>query len=587
MEYDDYDDEGEAEDDEEDDEDEDDSAGGDGEDEEYVDSDEEEKRNDMIDMQLQREANAARKGVARAEAAAKMEDDEDDVDGKGVGDGNGTGRGKKKGSAEEQEEEAVLEAAQRRMQAQSQRNRAEFGEDGAQARLKLEGMRQGVYCRVLLKGVPREFTVGFRPRLPVLLGGLLPHESAMGIVRARVKRHRWHKRILKSNDPLIFSVGWRRFQALPTFSIEDPNERQRFLKYTPEHMHCYCSFYGPLVPPNTGILAYQKATRAYDGFRISLTGTALELLSGSAEVVKKLKLVGTPTKVFKNTAFIKGMFNSELEVAKFEGAKIKTVSGIRGMIKKPVREGGAGTFRASFEDKILMSDIVICRLWVPVEITRYYNPVTSLLCANPETRLSSSMAMSTVEEEEEGEDGQDDEEDDGDLGSDDEGEGPVKSNAVASSEDLGDWQGMRPLSQLRKDLQVPLKVSKDSVYKPIERIPRVFSKLVVPKKLQAALPFASKPKLQTPKNKDTYMAQRAVILEPGDRKRRSTIQVLHTIANAKTQKKKESQAVRTHEKAKKLRAQVGKFEDVHKETKKRKYAMEGVAAEKAAKRKRG
>jgi hypothetical protein len=29
-------------------------------------------------------------------------------------------------------------------------------------------------------------------------------------------------------------------------------------------------------------------------------------------------LVGHPTKVFKNTAFINGMFNSALEVAKFE-----------------------------------------------------------------------------------------------------------------------------------------------------------------------------------------------------------------------------------------------------------------------------
>jgi ribosome biogenesis protein BMS1 len=59
-------------------------------------------------------------------------------------------------------------------------------------------------------------------------------------------------------------------------------------------------------------------------------------MSSTVSVVKKLKLVGTPSKVFKNTAFIKGMFNSALEVAKLEGAKIKTVSGIRGSIKKAV-----------------------------------------------------------------------------------------------------------------------------------------------------------------------------------------------------------------------------------------------------------
>lgn len=49
------------------------------------------------------------------------------------------------------------------------------------------------------------------------------------------------------------------------------------------------------------------------GFRVALTGTALEL-DAKFEVVKKLKLVGYPDKIFKKTAFIKGMFNSDLEV---------------------------------------------------------------------------------------------------------------------------------------------------------------------------------------------------------------------------------------------------------------------------------
>jgi ribosome biogenesis protein BMS1 len=119
---------------------------------------------------------------------------------------------------------------------------------------------------------------------------------------------------------------------------------------------------------------------------------------------------------------------------------------------------------------------------------------------------------------------------------------------------------MRPISQIRRDEQVPIPVNKDSLYKPIVRVPREFKKLTVSKKLQAALPFKSKPKM---------------ILEPEDRDKRAAVQMLSTITADKVAKRKVAQTQRSAKNLKAKERESDKFADVAKELKKRNYRDSG------------
>lgn len=243
--------------------------------------------------------------------------------------------------------------AKEAMSAQQAINRAEFADVDAATRALVEGYQPGSYVRIEFVSVPCEMSEHFDPTRPLVVGGLLPAEEQFGFVQVRIKRHRWHTRTLKTNDPLILSLGWRRFQTVPIYSLDDHSIRMRMLKYTPEHMHCYATFYGPVSTPNTGFCAFNSLEDGTAAFRVAASGVVLDI-DRSAKIVKKLKLTGVPYKIFKNTAFVKDMFSSALEVAKFEGANLRTVSGIRGQVKKALPKPD-GAFRATFEDKVLMS----------------------------------------------------------------------------------------------------------------------------------------------------------------------------------------------------------------------------------------
>jgi ribosome biogenesis protein BMS1 len=193
---------------------------------------------------------------------------------------------------------------------QAEINKKEFEGLDDDIRNEIEGFRAGLYVRLGFKNMPCEFVENFDPYYPILIGALNMSEENVGLVSCKVKKHRWYRKLLKTADPLIISLGWRRFQTVPIYAKIEDDLKHRYLKYTPNHVTCNMSFYGPITPQNTGFLAVQTVTSDIKemkriGFRIAATGAVNEIDKSSA-IVKKLKLVGTPFKIFHKSAFVSG-----------------------------------------------------------------------------------------------------------------------------------------------------------------------------------------------------------------------------------------------------------------------------------------
>jgi ribosome biogenesis protein BMS1 len=141
---------------------------------------------------------------------------------------------------------------------------------------------------------------------------------------------------------------------------------------------------------------------------------------------------------------------------------------------------------------------------------------------------------------------------------------------------------MRLTGQVRRDegLKTPLNVN--STYKAIDRPTRRFNTLKVSKKLQATLPYASKPKLMKPQHRQTYIQQRAVVLEPEEKKAIALLQQIRALRKDQVARRKEKQNERKEVHRKKTEREEAKKSEKEKEKKKEYMRVAGQKSKREA-----
>jgi len=100
---------------------------------------------------------------------------------------------------------------------------------------------------------------------------------------------------------------------------------------------------------------------------------------------------------------------------------------------------------------------------------------------------------------------------------------------------------MRLTGQVRRDEGVKTPLNVNSRYERVERPARRFNPLKIPKKLQASLPYASKPRAMRAQSGKTYMQQRAVVMEPEEKKAVALLQQIRALRKDQVVRRKEKQ----------------------------------------------
>ncbi|KAI3972014.1 hypothetical protein MKW92_015777 [Papaver armeniacum] len=241
-----------------------------------------------------------------------------------------------------------------------------------------ESFRMGTYLRLEVHGVPFRM-VQYDPCHPILVGGISLEEDDVGYMQARLKRHNWHMKLLKSGDPVTVSAGWRRYLTKPIYAREINNGQHKYLEFNPEDEHCLAMFQGPVAPPRTRIAVVQ---RNKDAFRIAAKSVVLEPKHHS-KIMKDSRREGKLQKILNERTALVKFEPGDIDVAALKGAPIQTRCGIWGRVNEETEETGIA--KCTFEDRICITGTFIMRVLCQVEAPCFFKQCDSTVPVNDDS----------------------------------------------------------------------------------------------------------------------------------------------------------------------------------------------------------
>lgn len=217
--------------------------------------------------------------------------------------------------------------------------------------------------------------------VPFVLFGLMRHEHKKSVVNFTITRNTEYEAPVRSKDPLLVCLGFRRYYANPVYSQHvrsvgrRGNDVYKFERFLPHgigaavgSIYAPVTFGGANVPVVLLRMRSESKEFGYDDIGVSAeqsphlvgAGSVLDV-APTRIITKRIILSGHPYKLHKRTATIRFMFFNANDVRYFAPITLRTKLGRTGHIKESL--GTHGYYKAHFDGPLSQMDTVLMNLY--------------------------------------------------------------------------------------------------------------------------------------------------------------------------------------------------------------------------------
>ena len=217
----------------------------------------------------------------------------------------------------------------------------------------------GEFVTIHLKDVHKDVMASIDPTVPLVVSSLLIFESKFSVMHYSVTKSLNYDDMVKTAEPLLFHVGFRRFSGSALFTEDTRGStKYKMEKILHPERGCIATVFAPVTFPHQPVMMWKLDEH---GVPHLCASGSVRTCDPNRIIVKKIVLTGHPMSVEKTRAIVTGMFHHPDDIRYYKKAELYTKGGIRGQIKEPL--GTKGLFKCVFGDRISNGDTVCLSLY--------------------------------------------------------------------------------------------------------------------------------------------------------------------------------------------------------------------------------